>query len=416
MAIRVDGVANTRGIRAVGIVGGPAVPPSTVSYPGGTTASVTIPGLSIGAHTVTVTDIILESSGASSGGGFGSDPNFADTAGFDAWYNLTAGPIADLVGGTGTYQSIELTENISVVGVGTIGAATDVLANGTTSVPTAIPGGVATFRGGDDVVFAGGSGWAPSNNNLRVRICVDPAGTTCNPAFVPLGAVVGSVDGSGNLGSWTFDAVASFGAFSGINYLKVEQGANPGFSPLTASSVTTQINILGARTVVGPDPASAGNATITGANWYPGTTVAVETQDSGSATADGPVNAVATNAGTISTTLNLDPNNGGETYNASDAFGGSASLPFAYSLDRCVAYTNGAGNDPIDQVPPNGCFTSQNIEVSITAGSLTQRAYLDATATTGSAMASRPMSTPQPPRSTWARLSPRWPPPPSAAR
>jgi len=57
--------------------------------------------------------------------------------------------------------------------------------------------------------------------------------------------------------------------------------------------------------------------------------------------------------------------------------GGAKAVAFTVNQDRCVAYTG-------DSTGGAGCVTKQNVNVSVLQGNLTQRAYVNTAATTGS--------------------------------
>jgi hypothetical protein len=129
--VRMDGAATDRGVLATGVVGTVAVAPNSLSYPTGTTASVTFPNVSAGAHTFTVTDLVADSNSALSttptvltSGLFGTAADGSDKVGFDAWYNKSASPKAATRTTTGINADT------------TTGAPLSPYTGGTTSVPT----------------------------------------------------------------------------------------------------------------------------------------------------------------------------------------------------------------------------------------------------------------------------------------
>ncbi len=80
--VRLDGAADARGTtRLVGQVGAVAVDPDKPTYTSGTTMVGTINNVSPGAHTITLTDLLMDSTGPNSGNGFGTP------TGFDVYYN-----------------------------------------------------------------------------------------------------------------------------------------------------------------------------------------------------------------------------------------------------------------------------------------------------------------------------------------
>ena len=67
--------------------------------------------------------------------------------------------------------------------------------------------------------------------------------------------------------------------------------------------------------------------------------------------------------------------------------GGAKAVAFTVNQDRCVAYTG-------DTTGGAGCVTKQNVNVSVLQGNLTQRAYVNTTAATGTGVASSAATTP----------------------
>jgi hypothetical protein len=66
---------------------------------------------------------------------------------------------------------------------------------------------------------------------------------------------------------------------------------------------------------------------------------------------------------------------------------GAASASFTVNQDQCIAYTG-------DSTGGAGCFTKQNVNVSVLQGNLTQRVYVNTAAATGTGVATSSATTP----------------------
>jgi 5'-nucleotidase len=84
--VRLDGTANTRGTRFAGTVGTAVVPAGGTTYAAGARITGTFKNARLGSHTLTLTDLLLDSTSASAGGGFGTP------TGFDTFYNPSTAP------------------------------------------------------------------------------------------------------------------------------------------------------------------------------------------------------------------------------------------------------------------------------------------------------------------------------------
>jgi hypothetical protein len=381
--VRVDGGPQ---VQLVGTPGVPAVDVSSVSYPGGTSATASIPGLTVGSHTIVLQSLVLDSSGGLSGG-FAT--SFATLQGFDAVYNLGT-TTGDIVANP-PVAPIGLTETIAVIGPQiTINSVTNTGADNAsgggddTVVTGAIvdngSGDTAYFRDKDVLAFSGNNQWN-NNGNFWVRVCATAAGTGCAPHVVRVAEpVTAATVTTGTLNASAY--LMSTGGFTGAQYLQVEQhavacvwsdGAIPGDPSDNSNScnpgtivkkASFPVNILGTRSISAPTTVSPTvSFAVTGSNWYPGETVTV----AGNVAAGGDVNGApaATGVGGISTTVTL-----GATTTASSVVAtgidGSASSPILLSKDQC---TRQVGSGTLQT-----CETQQTINATVNAGALTQAA------------------------------------------
>lgn len=126
--VRLGGVADTRGTRLIGTPGTVAVP-ADAPYPG-FTVNGKFANVGAGTFSLTLTDLLLDSNGDSSGGpGFGSAPDGSDAKGFDVWLNknttskaITRDENPAAAGyqngpGMAEYKEIGLKESVTLVGV-----------------------------------------------------------------------------------------------------------------------------------------------------------------------------------------------------------------------------------------------------------------------------------------------------------
>lgn len=294
--LRVDGTGNTRGaVHMIGTVGDAVVPVDTKYYPTGTTLTATIPGLGGGDHTFTLTDLIMDSNGGSSGGAFAATP--AGYTGFDAWYNRGT-TTAAIVDASGDYAPVGPTETLNVVAPA---ASITAVANGAAAIPTTH--GV-FLRAGDTFTVSSGDNdlWEPETN-WRATLCTDAAGTACPPNFVEANLWAGSpspyvpaagapTDAAGKILP-TQITLATASTYSGLIYVKIYQGS---------SKVVLPVNIITEdRTVATTATTAVEGSTIafTGENYYPGETVSVTTSAAGAASTNVVANATGAISGSV---------------------------------------------------------------------------------------------------------------------
>jgi hypothetical protein len=359
--VRLDGADGNRGVRTPGPVDPDARdytnPAIRYSFPGGATITGSFTGVAAGSHTLTLTDFLLDSSGAASGGAWGSAADGSDATGFDAWFNngTTATQIVD-----GPVQEI-LAETINIEGPEvTISGATV----GGTPVPASSP---QVLKGGEIVTFQGNDQWNAGNNNITLRMCAPGTyGTgseSCSPSTVStvIAANVSTDTTGGVLTTVRGPLVNSGGFGAGLIDVVVEQRApgGPTMAVQKYAIVTIQYNpkVADPGTITGPATVSPGATNnLSGTGWYPGETVTI-TAGSNSTTA------VANAAGNISASLVVSDTSA-TAFNAA-GIGQTATSPFALSADSCTVL------DPLV-----GCDTSQSITAEVTAGELSQAAAI----------------------------------------
>jgi len=232
---------------------------------------------------------------------------------------------------------------------------------------------------GSPVSISGsGTVWGPSKSSgdFTVQFC-NSSGVNCD---VISGGNSLSTDSAGNV-SGAVEAPA--GLTTGNRILKIVEAPNVSITPivvLAAPSISVSPAAGGVGTVV----------SIQGSNFNPLVGVSeYETFQSappfaGSAGIDSVCMGVATAAGTIAGSCTVS----GETTVGLVVFQGAAGVPnasnpsafasFAINRDRCVAYDG-------DVTGGSGCVTGQNVNVSVSQGTLNQRVYVNTTPTSGSA-------------------------------
>lgn len=319
--VRIDGGPQ---IQLTGQVGTVAVPPSSVSYPAGTTASALVSGLSSGAHSIVLQSVVAEGSGSGSGGAFAT--TFSQVAGFDAIYNLGA-TTAAIVANPPT-SPIGLTQGITVT-----------VANFAVSSVTGQT--VNTVARSGNTINISGDTWTASTAVTAVTVGGIAAANTL------------TVNGSGQIsGGITVPA----GVGNGNQNIVVTQGAK---------TATVAIQILGTPTVVTPASGVAGgNPTVTGSDFNPGDTITVAQLDSANAVIAGTsVTTTAGATGTISKQITL--NAGATKIQVSDTVTGfSQANAISISATQCTAQTGSGGT--------GSCDTKQQATATINPGSLTQ--------------------------------------------
>lgn len=241
--VRIDGGPQ---VQLTGQVGVGAVPPSTVSYPLGTTASSLITGLANGPHSIVLQSLVLDSSGGLSGA-FATQ--FSELQGFDAVYNFGATTAAVVLNPPSS--PIGLTQAITVAGP----SATIV------SSSNQITGVTGYVRGGTGVTATlSGANWPTGQaaGTFTTEFC-DTTGAGCDAAVTN----TLSTNGSGALSG----TVSIPGATtSGLRAIKITNGA---------SSSLTNVTVLGTRSLT-LSPASGGPGTvvtISGSDWNPSATI-----------------------------------------------------------------------------------------------------------------------------------------------
>ncbi len=232
---------------------------------------------------------------------------------------------------------------------------------------------------GSPVSISGsGTVWGPSKSsgNFTVQFC-DSSGVNCDVAS---GGNSLSTDVAGNVAG-TIEVPA--GLTTGNRTIKILEGLNASLTPivvLAAPSISVSPVTGGVGTVV----------SIQGSNFNPLIGVSeYETYESGppfagSAGIDSVCMGVATAVGTIAGSCAVS----GETTVGIVVFQGAAGVPnasnpsaftsFTINKDRCVAYVG-------DATGGSGCVTRQNVNVSVSQGTLNQRVYVNTTPTSGSA-------------------------------
>ena len=358
--LRVDGTGNTRGAtHLIGTVGADDVEVGDQYYPAGTSWNTTVTGLAAGSHSFTLTDLILDSNGATSGSSFAATP--ANYTGFDSWFNRGT-TTTNIVDGVGDYAPVGPTETLAVAGPTASITAVQIGYPTGDAVPLTSP---QTLKGGEHIAIQGNNLWAAGNNNVYLRMCT-PGGypTACSPLGVSstIAPVVGTDTTGGVLGTIRGPLIDSSGFGTGPIDLVVVQTATP--MGAVVNTATIPINYspksVAPATVSGPAVVSPGaSAPITGTNWYPGETVAVNAGTSG------PVNLVADASGNISGSLVV--NDTAATSFDAAGIGQTASSAFTISADSCTAYVGDLTGGP-------GCDTSQTILAEVTAGNLSQAA------------------------------------------
>jgi hypothetical protein len=338
----------------------PAVPPSTASFPAGTTATATVSGLTVGAHSIVLQSLVAEGNGASSGGGFAT--NFSEVAGFDAVYNLgttTATIVADPPA-----SPIGLTETITVTGPSANATGSTYLgADGIfgTADDVALASGTPYVRTGDAITVTGNNFWGANvpASNFGVTVCGSPAVlATCAP--IVAGSAVAQGAGLSTTGNQLSSATykVALAANTGVLYLRIGEYAAP-VNPATSvgSSVRAAyipFNGLGAPTV----SATQGvNATLGGSFWYPGETVALS-GGSGS-----PASVTASATGTLSGVYTWS---GVGTPTLTATSGINSTLTATATLSALI--------QSCDIADPGDCNTNQQINATVDAGSLAQAA------------------------------------------
>jgi hypothetical protein len=383
-------------VQLTGVVGDVDVPPSTVSYPSGTTATATVP-VGNGAHTIVLQSLVVDSNGPSSGGGFATQ--FTELAGFDAAYNLSTitydftqvPPVADVSGVLGNPPTgpIGLTETITVAGPSA----------SIVSSSNQISGVTGYVRGGTGVTATlSGAAWPfdQAVGDFTAQFC-DATGTTCEAAVTN----TLSTDGSGGL-SGTISIPAATAA--GLRALKLTNGSSESLTSVTVlgtPAITISPANGGPGTIVNwsasnynplgfgvahasiPNPNGfcnvpdgpiggppcndpAGNFAV--GPYIPGTQNTVVGWTA-TATGTGSGSVVVTDPETIQIQVSEKNIVAGAPVNTNLdmtglATGTSKALPFAVNQDQCDA-TDGA------------CNTKQNVEATVLAGRLTQQAASD---------------------------------------
>ena len=223
-----------------------------------------------------------------------------------------------------------------------------------------------------------GSVW-PANvvsGGFTIAMC-NTLGASCD-ATVPANSL--TTNGSGNISGGTI-TLAGVGAYTtGNRTISVTSGASNALVPVL---------VLGAPTLtISPTSGGAGTAlAFSGTSYNPSQTTTA--YGSGlntvpyTTTADAATTVTSGATGNISGSFTVNAN----TTQTILAYQGVPGVPsssnpsglttFAFNADRCVAYTSNLTGGL-------GCSTNQNVQVSVTAGRLLQRAYLDAAITSGS--------------------------------
>jgi len=285
--------------------------------------------------------------------------------------------------------------------------------------------GASTGSASSQINFTG-TVWGASkvNTDFAASLC-DSTGTTCNTAIATAKTSI-TTDGSGVLTGYV--QIPS-SATTGLRALKLVEGTNSSLTPIT---------VLATRTL-SLSPTSGGPGTVvtsTGANWTPsafavkfaafpnpgngtvgttffglpnGTQGGCATYGSPNPlciavgpTIPGPNNAigsltVGSNSNFVTTVTVADAattvvevaeksiTSGASTNTTVDlsSLGQSGAIytSFTVNQDQCIAYTG-------DSTLGAGCFTKQNVNVSVLQGNLTQRVYTNAAATSGSSNSS----------------------------
>jgi len=351
--LRVDGAANARGSNWVaGTPGAAVVPVGTAYYPSGTSWNWTVPGLAAGLHNFTLTDLIMDSNGGTSGGAFAA--NASGYVGFDAWYNRGT-TTAAIVTASGDYAPVGPTETVDVEGA-EIASLTGTIAGD--NVPAGPP---PTLKGGEEITITGNALWNSANTNIYIRMC-SPGGypTGCSPLGVSstIAPTVSTSTAGGVLNTVRGPLIDSSGFGTGPIDLVVVQTATPmgAVQNFAIMPINYAPNSVDPATVSGPTAnVGAGAAqNITGSGWYPGETV---TLTAGTNTTTD----VADANGNIAAPLAASA--GSSSWNAEGIGGRTATLAFTMSSDSCTV------TDPLV-----GCDTVQNITGEITAGTLSQAA------------------------------------------
>jgi hypothetical protein len=354
--VRIDGGPQ---IQLTGVVGTTAVPPSTVSYPSGTTATATVTGLTPGVKTIVLQSLVAEGSGSGSGGAFAT--NFSQVAGFDAIYNfgattgaIVANPPTSPIGLTETVDIDARTLSVD----STSGQATANYGRGAGSFDPDGPGPApAVPFGGQTVTLGFNDQWGAGS--ATVELC-DASSTTAGCQALPSVTLTGGV-------AETKTVVLGSGLTTGLRNLVVTDPVN------SAKKKTAAYNVLGARTMtITPASGGPGQAVaISGANWNTGESVAVgsivgaptfaATADTGTGTVNG------TGALTGSITVN-NPATFAITVNSIAQAPQGTSQLFTVNADTC-------NNNAADGVAGGAeCTTKQNIEAIIQGGVLSQTA------------------------------------------
>lgn len=376
--VRMDGVANTRGTMAAGPTGLDPVAVSSPTYPGGFSITTTFPNVTAGSHTFTLTDLLLNGNGASSGGNFGTP------TGFDAFYNPGTTTTEVLAG-----VDWNLSETITVVGPS---------ANITGS-SNQMAGVTGYVRGGTGVTATvTGNLWSNSVavGGFTAAFC-DQTGTSCDAnATNTL-----SSNGSGVLSGTVSIAAATT---TGLRALKVTEGTKTALYPVTvlaAPSITISPASGGPGTTVSwsgssfnpggfgiahgsvPNPngvcAVAGTCTGAPAGWTPAGNYPVGPYVNGLNTIVGwTATATGTGSGTV---VVSDPTSifvqvsqksitGGAPANTNldmTSLGQGTSKTAAFTLSALSCNSTGL---PVGN--PLACNTEQNVTGTVAAGPLSQ--------------------------------------------
>ena len=394
-----SGVAGTTGegtfaIDATGAVSGAASSltiPSPGSAPPGTSYTITLRTVLLNSVTNYAPPCASSSCTPAYPGVSGTGTNDANNP-FDSLYGSTnpPAPYATVV----PTQSMLTTTVLSIGPNASISSVTGITS--TTSVRPPLPP-LTGYTDNPTNIALTGSVWSNSvSSGGFVATFCNTAGASCD---TPLGGTVTNTlvtDGTGALTGNVILTRSSFSPFitTGNRTIKLVEGSNTYLLPIL---------VLGTPAVTA-SPTSGGPGTVvtaTGSNFNPLEPIAVRggngtgygttsltwlvTADAATATSNAnttggvsinfTVNAVDTNA------IVMLQNNTSGTYSVNSAGTQRAFTTFVINQDQCIAYTGNSTGGA-------GCNTKQNVNVSVLQGNLTQRAYVNAAATSGSSTSS----------------------------